>query len=63
MLAELKKKKKDLLAKVRGKKANKTVLYELAAFAYQVGFKFNKIYALKKQSLDREVVRNALLKA
>ena len=34
MLAEPKKKKKDLLAKVRGRKANETVLYELAAFAY-----------------------------
>jgi hypothetical protein len=63
ILAEPKKKKKDLLAKVEGGKADETALYELAALAYQLGFESDEICALKEQSLDREVARKALLEA
>ena len=38
MLVGPKKKKKDLLVKVGGGEANKTILYEFAALAYWLGF-------------------------
>jgi len=58
-----KKKKRDLLAKVGGGEADETVLCEIAALAYRLGFESDEICALKQRSPDREIARSALLKA
>lgn len=60
---DAKKKKRDLLAKAEVKRADEEVLFELAALADQVGFESPEIQALKQRSSDREIARNALLKA
>lgn len=62
MLTEFKKKKKNLFAKLKAKRVNKTVLYEFAVLADQLEFKSDKIFTLKQQSSDRKIVHNVLLK-
>ena len=47
MPTEIRKKRKDLLAKARVEKVNEEVLSEFAALANWVGFEFSEIQALK----------------
>ncbi|TVY13719.1 hypothetical protein LARI1_G009020, partial [Lachnellula arida] len=63
MPTDAKKKKKDLLAKPGVRRADEEVLSDSAAQADRLGFKSNEIQALKQRSSDREIARNALLKA
>lgn len=63
MPAGPKKKQKDLLAKAECYGADETVLHEYAALADRLGFVSREIDDLKKRSSDREIARNALLKA
>ncbi|KFY86464.1 hypothetical protein V500_07610 [Pseudogymnoascus sp. VKM F-4518 (FW-2643)] len=57
------KKKKKLLAKARTLKANEVKLSDLAVLANRLRFESNEISALMLQSLDREIARDALLRA
>lgn len=57
------KKKKALLAKAETVKADGALLSELAAGAYQLGFRSAQITELMEGSSDREIARDALLKA
>ena len=63
MPTEARKMKKDLLAKPGVEKADEQVLSEFAALADRLGFESDEIRALKQRSSDREIARNALLKA
>ncbi|KAF1948546.1 hypothetical protein CC80DRAFT_556252 [Byssothecium circinans] len=63
MPAQPKKKEKDLLAKAKCYTADEAVLCEFAALADRLGFASREIDDLKKGSSDREIARNALLKA
>jgi hypothetical protein len=56
-------KKKTALAKPTGEKADEVVLCELAALAYRLGFDSEEIRCLMQRSPDREIARDALLKA
>jgi hypothetical protein len=58
-----KKKTKSRLAKTRSAKADEVVLSEFAALTDRLGFQSEQISILKQRSLDREVARDALLKA
>jgi hypothetical protein len=56
-------KRKNLLANPARKEADENVLYEFATLAYRLGFESDQIYSLTRRSPDREIARNALLKA
>ena len=63
MPTDAKKKKKDLLAKAGVERADEEVLSKFAALADRLGFKSPEIRALNQRLSDREIARNALLKA
>ena len=56
-------KRKSMLAKPKSEKADQMVLCEFAALAYQLGFETEEIRSLMQRSPDREIARDALLKA
>ena len=56
-------KKKKLLAKARTPKANEVKSSEFAVLADRLGFKSDEISALMLRSSDREIARDALLRA
>jgi hypothetical protein len=57
------KKKKKLLAKARTLNANEAKLSDFAVLANRLWFESNEIMALMLRSLDREITRDALLRA
>jgi hypothetical protein len=57
------KKKKKLLAKARTPNANEAKLSDFAVLANKLRFESNEITALKLRSSDREIARDALLRA
>ena len=63
MPTEAGKKWKAKLAKARVEKVDEKVLSESAARADRLGFKSNEIQVLQQRSSDKEIARNALLKA
>ena len=63
MPADPKKKEKDLLAKAECYRADETFLHEYAALADQLGFASRETRDSRERSSDREIARNALLKA
>jgi hypothetical protein len=56
-------KRKNLKANHAHERADEVVLYEFADLAYRLGFKSEQIRSLMGRSPDREIARNALLKA
>lgn len=60
---ETKKKKKKLLAKARIQKADEVSSSEFAVLADRLGFQSEEILALKQRSSDRDIARDALLRA
>jgi hypothetical protein len=58
-----KKKKKKLLAKARTLNTNEAKLSNFAVLANKLRFESDEITALKLRPLDREITRNALLRA
>ncbi|KAH7308867.1 hypothetical protein BKA65DRAFT_414915, partial [Rhexocercosporidium sp. MPI-PUGE-AT-0058] len=63
MPSESKKSTKVLLAKARVQKADEEVSSRAVHLADRVGFASDELEALKQRSPDREIARNALLKA
>jgi Protein of unknown function (DUF3723) len=56
-------KRKIVLAKSTSEKAGQAVLCEFAGLAYRLGFESKEIRSLMQRSFDREIARDALLKA
>ena len=56
-------KKKDILAKPGVKRGNDKLLFGFASLAHRLGFESDEINALRNQSTDREIARDALLNA
>lgn len=52
-----------LLVKAPSKKANKAIVYKMAALARKLGFQSTQITRLLSQSLDHQIAYTALLKA
>ena len=55
--------KDDPVAKAQCEKADETVLYDMAVFAWRLGFHLPDIEELIKKSPDHQIARNALLRA